>query len=84
MVELSFPSIAPQTFLGIDVVMKGATPGDVVHLTEPFQKPAGISFFCYVRDDDTVRICAKNNTGDVTISVPPASFGLIIDCPQPS
>ncbi len=78
MAELSFPAVPPQTYLGIDVALKGAIPGDAVQLTEPFQKPAGISFFCYVRDVDIVRICAKNNTGNLTLSIPSAAYGLTI------
>lgn len=75
--ELSFPEVQPETFTSHDVTFKGAELGDVVQLTEPFQRPAGITFFAYVSATETVKVCAKNKTGE-TISAPLAAYGLII------
>ena len=80
-VELSFPEVKPQTCLGLDVTLKGAKLGDVVRLTEPWNRPAGVSFFAYIPAADTVMVYAKNKTGDRTISVPPAAYGLMIQTP---
>ena len=76
--NLSFPSVEPQTFQGLEVHLAGAALGDSVDLTEPYQRAAGISFFSYVSAADTVRVCARNNTGNLTISVPNADYGLTI------
>lgn len=75
--ELSFPEVQPLTFMGRDVALPGAVPGDVVQLTEPYQRPAGVAFFAFVRDLGIVSICAKNKTGG-TITVPRAAYGLLI------
>lgn len=80
-VELSFPEVKPQTCLGLEVTLRGAQPGDAVALTEPWSRPAGVSFFAYVPAVDTVMVYAKNKTGDRTISVPPAAYGLMIQTP---
>jgi len=77
--SLTFPSVEPQTFQGLEVKLEGAALGDAVDLTEPYQRPAGITFFAYVSAADTVRICAKNMTGDVTITVPNSQFGIAIN-----
>ena len=78
MANLSFPSVEPQTFSGLEVKLEGAALGDAVDLTEPYQRPSGITFFSYVSAADTVRVCAKNNAGNLTISVPSADYGLTI------
>jgi hypothetical protein len=80
-VELSFPDVKPLTCLGLDVTLKGAKLGDVVRLTEPWSRPAGVSFFAYIPAADTVMVYAKNKTGDQTISVPSATYGLTVQTP---
>lgn len=77
--NLSFPSVEPQTFSGLEVHLAGAALGDAVDLTEPYQRPAGIAFFSYVSADNTVRVCAKNMTGDTAITVPNSQFGIAIN-----
>ena len=76
--SLTFPSVEPQSFSGLEVHLAGAALGDVVEVSEPYQRPAGITFFAYVSAADTVRVCAKNITGNLTISVPSADYGLTI------
>ena len=76
--NLTFPSVEPQTFSGLEVHLAGAALGDAVDLTEPYHRPAGMTFFAYVSAADTVRVCAKNITGNLTISVPSADYGLTI------
>lgn len=75
--ELEWPFIGPNTFIGRDVALKGAELGDTVQLTEPWCRPAGVSFFAYVRDDDTVRVCCRNHTMDV-VKVPAGTYGVTI------
>lgn len=76
--ELSFQTIPPLTFRGRDVALPGAELGDVVKLTEPFQRPAGITYFSYVPEAGTVRVCCRNHTVGL-IEVPSGSYGLTIE-----
>ena len=76
--ELEWPFIGADTFLGRDVALKGADLGDHVQLTEPWLRPAGISFFCYVREPGTVRVCARNHTM-YDAKVPTGSYGVTIE-----
>jgi hypothetical protein len=77
-VELDFPDIEPRTFVGRDVVLKGAEQGDEVQLTEPWLRPAGVEYFAYVREADMVRVCCRNKTEQV-LSVPRSTYGIIIE-----
>lgn len=72
--ELSFHEVQPLTFMGRDVALPGAAPGDAVRLTEPYQRPAGMTFFAFVRDIGMVSVCAKNKTGGA-ITVPLLPMG---------
>lgn len=76
--ELSFPIIPPLTFRGREVALPGAELGDVVNLSEPFQRPGGIDYFAYVPEDGTVRVCCRNRTVNL-IEVPTGSFGVAIE-----
>lgn len=76
--DLEWPFIGPDTFIGRDVALEGADLGDTVQLTEPWQRPAGISYFAYVREAGTVRVCCRNHTMDV-LKVPTGSYGVTIE-----
>lgn len=76
--ELSFTVVPPLTFISRDLSLPGAELGDVVILTEPWARPAGISYFAYVPMAGTVRVCCRNSTVQL-IEVPVGSFGVIIE-----
>ncbi|GAB3491171.1 hypothetical protein GCM10027399_08980 [Curvibacter fontanus] len=78
MAELSFPVVPPLTFLGRDVALPRAELGDVVTLTEPLQRPAGVTYFSYVPEAGTVRVCCRNHTVGL-IAVPARSYGVTIE-----
>ncbi|MCB2006234.1 MAG: hypothetical protein KDH93_14550 [Rhodoferax sp.] len=78
--ELEFPFIGPDTFIGRDVVLKGAEPGDAVQLAEPWQRPAGVTYFTYVRETGIVRVCCRNHTVDA-VKVPAGTYGVTIEQP---
>lgn len=74
-VELAFPKIQPLTFRSLDVALEGAKVGDKVTFTEPWVRPAGLTYFSYIPWDGTVRVCCRNHTVDI-IEGPVGTFGI--------
>lgn len=76
--ELSFSEVPPGCFLGCDVPLPGARMGDVILLTEPPQRPPGLSLFAFVREPGVIAIACKNKTGDGPVSVPKGTYKVTI------
>jgi hypothetical protein len=77
-IDLGFSAVPPGQFLGRDIALPGARPGDVVLLTEPPQRPPGLSLFAFVREPGWVGVCCKNKTGGSPISMPTGTYKLSI------
>ena len=76
--DLSFLSIPAGCTTFREVALPGAELGDKVTLEEPFQRPAGITMTAHVSQPGTVKVWAKNKTGEA-VSVPSLSYRVSIN-----
>lgn len=76
--DLGFTSVPPLQFLGRDIPLPGAQPGDVVEFSGPSQRPPGLSLFAFVREPGWVSLCCKNKTGEGSISLSLGTYKLSI------
>ena len=74
--ELAFLEVPASSFEFLDVPLEGAEWGEELAITtEPFVRPAGISFRATVLQRGTVRVNCENRTG-AGVVVPIGTYGL--------
>jgi len=77
--ELDFPAIAPRSYVVREVPFEGAKVHNEVTIIEPWARPAGVRFRGTVARDGLVLVYCENKTGDTTITVPAAVYGVTVD-----